>query len=297
MQVDTIEEHLVAHVLPALAPDSPFRLAEPQVQRSAALTRLEATAGEAVRAELMAVLEPEPAVTLGSTLAARRALFERWEALAASRDAIFRAPTTYRVAMETLEPHRLYLDGFGELREHDATLGDRAVVRAYLAARDALAGVVERHELQHRYDYRAGLLDTVPAGLTGTLLRMEAGAPLEERARAVVAELSAYTASIAESETLAHTELLLLGRHVLGLGGARRNEADAAGFMLDELYAALFPGEPVSGRTPLHHATRLERLLRTPSDQLRATLRGLWERWFGRALPSARPVARRTSVE
>ena len=131
----------------------------------------------------------------------------------------------------------------------------------------------------------------MPPGLAGTLLRLEAGAPLDEHARLVVAELSAYTASIAESEALAKTELLLLSRHALGLGGGRRNEAQAAGFLLEQLDAALFAEGPIVGHGPVHYAARVERLLQVPSAQLRAQVRALWERWFGRSLPVVQAVS------
>lgn len=291
IQVDRIEEHLVAHLLPTLKPDAPFRLAGPEVTRSGELTRLEAVAGEAIREELLAVLDPSAALTLGTTMHDRRALFERWQNLASGRDAVFYAPTTYEVDMDSLEPFRWQLDGFSQLREAHRVLGEDAVVRAYLDARDALAQVVERHELQHRFDYREGVFDALPAALAGTLVHLEAGAPLDDRARVVVAELSAYSASIAESEALAKTELLLLGRHVLGLRGGRRNEAQAAGFLLEQLDAALFPEGPIVGRRPVHYAARMERLLQVPGQRLRATLRALWESWFARTLPAARPVA------
>jgi hypothetical protein len=49
--------------------------------------------------------------TLGTTLHARRALFERWQNLASGREAVFYAPTTYEVDMQQLEPHRWQLDG------------------------------------------------------------------------------------------------------------------------------------------------------------------------------------------
>lgn len=281
----------MAHLLPTLKPDAPFRLAGPEVTRSGELTRLEAVAGQAIREELFAVLDPSAALTLGTTMHDRRALFERWQNLASGRNAVFHAPTTYEVDMDSLEPFRWQLDGFSQLREAHRVLGEDAVVRAYLDARDALAEVVERHELQHRFDYREGVFDALPAGLAGTLIHLEAGAPLDDRARIVVAELSAYSASIAESEALAKTELLLLGRHVLGLRGGRRNEAQAAGFLLEQLDAALFAEGPIVGRRPVHYAARMERLLQLPGQTLRAALRTLWERWFGRALPTSRPVA------
>jgi len=227
--------------------------------------------------------------TLGTTLHARRVLFERWQNLASGRNAVFRAPTTYEVDVAALEPYRLELPGFQELREAHRALGEPATVEAYLLTHDLLVRSVERHELQHRYDYREGVLDTLPAGLAGTLLLHEAGAPLEGDARVVVAELSAYCAAMADGPVV-KTELGLLARHLLGLGGGRRQEARAGDFLLTELDAALFPDGPIIGDRPVHHAARVEHLLAEPSERLRSTLRALWERWFGRSLPARRPV-------
>lgn len=290
VQVDQIEEHLVAHLLPALSPDASFRYAEPHVRRSDALTRLEQLAGRVIREELGAALDPAAGVTLGTTLHARRALFERWQGLASRRDAVFHAPTTYEVDMAQLEPHRWQLDGFQELREAHRVLGEPAIVSAYLAAHRALVRSVERHELQHRFDYREGVLDTTPVGLAGRLVPLAAGVPLEGDLRVVVAELSAYGAAMADGP-VTKTELALLTRHLLGLGGGRRHEARAGGFLLAELDAALFPGGPIVGDRPVHHAARAERLLAEPTERLRSTLRALWERWFGRALPAMQSVS------
>lgn len=289
VQVDRIEEHLVAHLLPTLARSASFRYAEPHVQRSDALTRLEALAGLAIREELMTGLERDAGVRLGTTLQERRALFERWQNLASERDAVFFAPTTYEVDMDALEPHRLALDGFAQLRTQHDTLGEAEVVAAYQHAHETLVQSVTRHELQHRFDYREGTFESAPAALTGTLLPLDAGAALDANERVIVAELSAYCAAMADGP-LTKTELALLTRHVLGLGGARRQEARAAGFLLSELDTALFPREPILGDRPLHHAARAERLLGQPTARLRSTLRTLWERWFGRALPRMRPA-------
>ena len=284
VQVDRIEEHLVAHLLPTLAPGVSFRYAEPHVRRSEALTRLEQLAGQVIREELMAALDEAAGATLGTTLHARRALFERWQNLASGREAVFYAPTTYEVDMQQLEPHRWQLDGFQQLREAHRVLGEPAIVSAYLRAHTALVRSVERHELQHRFDYREGVLDTTPAGLAGTLLPLDVGAPLEGDLRVVVAELSAYCAAMADGP-VTKTELALLTRHLLGLGGGRRHKARAGGFLLAELDAALAPDGPIVGDRPTHHAARAERLLAVPTERLRSTLRMLWERWFGRALP------------
>ena len=146
--MDRIEEHLVAHLLPTLAPGVSFRYAEPHVRRSEALTRLEQLAGQVIREELMAALDEAAGATLGTTLHARRALFERWQNLASGREAVFYAPTTYEVDMQQLEPHRWQLDGFQQLREAHRVLGEPAIVSAYLRAHTALVRSVERHELQ-----------------------------------------------------------------------------------------------------------------------------------------------------
>lgn len=285
VQVDRIEEHLVADLLPTLAPDVSFRYAEPHVQRAEALTQLEALAGQAIRSELMTGLVPEDGVALGTTLHARRALFERWQDVLSGQDAVFLAPTTYEVDMQALEPYRWELPGFPELRALHDTLGEAAIVTAYLHAHDTLVRSVQRHELQHRYDYREGVFDTAPAGLAGSLLPVETGALLSADQRVVVAELSAYCAAMADGPAT-KTELALLMQHMLGLGGGRRQEARAGGFLVTALYAALFPAEPILGDRPIHHAARAQRLLAEPTGRLRTALRALWERWFGGALPS-----------
>lgn len=285
VQVDRIEEHLVAHLLPTLAPDVSFRYAEPHVQRTEALTRLEALAGQAIRAELMTGLVSEDGVALGTTLHARRALFERWQDVVSERSAVFVAPTTYEVDLQPLEPYRWELPGFPELRQQHDTLGEPAIVAAYLHTHDTLVRSVQRHELQHRYDYREAVFESAPAGLAEPLLHVEAGAQLSADQRVVVAELSAYCAAMADGPAT-KTELALLVQHMLGLGGGRRHEARAGSFLVAALYAELVPGEPILGDRPIHHAARTERLLAEPTGRLRSALRALWQRWFGRPLPS-----------
>ena len=63
---------------------------------------------------------------------------------ASERDAVFFAPTTYEVDMDALEPHRLALDGFAQLRTQHDTLGEAEVVAAYQHAHETLVQSVRK---------------------------------------------------------------------------------------------------------------------------------------------------------
>ena len=291
VQIDRIEEHLLAHVLPALQPDGVFRYAPASATRTPAMTQLEELASASIRGELLALVPAEAGMALAGAIHTRRALFERWQEAARRQDAVFRLPTTYEIDMESLEPYRWQLEGFSELRRVHRVLGEDATVHAYITLRDALVRSVTRHELQHRYDYREGIFDQVPAGLAEALLHQPAGEPLEGVSRATVAELSAYCAAVAEGGDVTKTELTLLSRHLLGVGMGRPAEARAAFFLLEQLDALLFPDGPIIGRRPIHSATRVQRILGRDAAEIRAGARQLWERWFGRPLPRWEPSA------
>lgn len=217
VSLDEVETELVRWVLPSLEPNEPAELLDEE-SRDPKLDwqqSLQLAAGTAIRQEIDT--GKDPIVTeVGRLLAKRRRLLRSWK-----RD------------MSALG-HRLYLPdrlvpeadyekdlagrmGRGELADwadlHDDLL-DKKHLAAFERIRDAHAAAVQRHEVQHRIDFRRELLPMPPSVKTMLDVREEiALAPTSLPAR-VRDEHSAYLASLATSG-YPHTDLVLFSRFML----------------------------------------------------------------------------------
>ncbi|MEM1418108.1 MAG: hypothetical protein AAGH15_24645 [Myxococcota bacterium] len=277
-----IEEHLVGHVLPALAPESAMPLSDPASSVESWVPRLQSAVAAAARAEAAALAgDGETVERLGAIFEQRAALVRRW-----NERLDLRVVLPQRVDLTTRE-----LAGLREIvprREWRALERTRSEAsrpelrRAYAALEAALVASVERHEVQHRLDYlaRGDAAETLEVRVDGRPF------PIGERG---TAELSAYLAELARGPELVRTNLALVTRHVFDRRRWGSAEANAALVILDQLRDAL---EGPSGaiwvgrRVDRAAAARLVRaLLERPTGALSAAAAARWEVLFGRPLP------------
>ena len=203
--LDQIDEHVATKILPVLAPDAPFPLADDQYQQTAEGRAIAKLAGAAVRAELMAALgtDAPAAQQIAALLAERNRMLETWrdelhrQGWRMSRtDDLFlpdglvdqledKVPSSQRERVEHIEDEIARLEG------------PRIASRCH----ELVAATIRRHEAQHGLDDEREEMLRYPKVLEALLGPAEVdGVPRRsvERARH---ELSAYTSQLANDPT------------------------------------------------------------------------------------------------
>jgi hypothetical protein len=190
-----------------------------------------------------------------------------------------------------------------ELSEWDELHGELlapANEAAFRAVRDRYAAAVARHELQHRADYRRGLVP-VPEPLQ-RLLGIPSGLDAPEGSRAARAreELSAYLATMATPGLGATRELVLLTRFLFDKRWWGNPYGDAAFVALRELAIEL--GVPLPMQLTqrgavlrARAATVLLGILARSDEDVRAAAERAWERMYESKLPEVRDVSARVN--
>ncbi len=216
--LDTIETDLVTGIVPALRPGERFELVgDADTRRGAWVEALEKKAGDRARAELGAEADDPRFSRLAELLARRRSLVRKWAATLPQLGLVLHVPQRYvpEARYEEELSHRVPRRDLDEWKELHEELMKPSMLDAFVALRRRVVGSVERHEIQHRLDYGAGLL-AVPPDICALLgidnpLGVSA-ASVGGRARD---ELSAYLAQIASGATPIR-DLLLLSRSLFG---------------------------------------------------------------------------------
>jgi hypothetical protein len=280
VSLDEVESQLVQYVLPALAPGEPVELLD-EVSLDGSLAwqkTLQDRAGEAVRAE---VGRGADAATgeVGQLLARRRKLIRSWRTdLAALGHRL--------VIPERLIPEADYVHdlagrlGRGELADWEDVHDDLHAeprLRAFERVRDGFALAVQRHELQHRLDFRLELVPLPPSlrellGVRNELALSPTSLPLRVRD-----EHAAYLASLA-STSYPHTDTVLLSRFLFDKSQWGDVYSYTALAVLSDLATHLdvVPSEPLVERRAIVRervARLLERLLSFDDGALRDAAR------------------------
>lgn len=208
--LDTIERDLVQVVMPALREGGVARLVDEASREDGApwAQDVERSAGQALRRDYASYRSPDlDRVT--ALLARREDLYWEFTGALARTGATLVRPRRL-VSPDPLEA----LEGFvpvsslREWREVNESLDEARMRDAFGVVLDRVADRIERHELQHQIDFRAGLV-TLPADL-GALLGVVDPIVAPGRAAARCRdELSAELAAIATDPDLAATMLTL----------------------------------------------------------------------------------------
>jgi hypothetical protein len=276
VSLDEVETQLVQYVLPALAPGEPVELLdEASLDGSQAWqTTLQARAGEAVRAEVGRGAD-QATLEVGKLLAQRRKLIRSWRKdLAALGHRL--------VVPERLIPEADYVHdlagrlGRGELADwenlHDELVEDDRL-RAFERIRDGFALSVQRHELQHRLDFRLELLP-LPATVRELLgVRNELALGPTTLPIRVRDEHAAYLASLA-STSYPHTDIIVMSRFLFDKSqwGDAYSYTALALFLDLATHLDVAPKEPLVSRRAIVRervAELLERLLAFDDAALR----------------------------
>lgn len=291
--LDAVETDLVTIIGPSLKGGEPFELVD---DRGAAdqepwMKPIEKRAGELLRLELQTEAKRPEFLRLADLLAERRALVRKWVALLPGLGLVLRVPERYLPEANYEEDlaHRVPRRELDEWERIHGELRSRAMLDAFLGLRRRFTGSVERHEVQHRIDYTAGLVP-VPAVLAELLgVKNPLGAvfgSLPARARD---ELSAHLAQMADGGTPL-LDILLLSRSLfrerfdaysyaawatlLGVGRELGKDVDA------QIGTATVRSEQF-GRA-------LSLIVESPPHEIAAAARRFRQRSFGDELPRVR---------
>ena len=291
--LDETESLLVTYVLPALAPNAPLELCDPESvdEKAPWQDALRKRAGEVVRAEFARVADDDLR-EVGRLLARRAELVKSWD------------KTMAQLGLRLLLPTRLVPEGdystelrrrigVRELSEWDdlhASLVSKRLYGAFTRARDLAASGTERHEVQHRLDYARGFVG-LPDELQ-SMLGVENPLDVAPSAYAgrVRAEYSAYLAQLAEGASSPQIGVLDLSHFMFDArdrGGVYGNTALA-------VIRSLAKHLDIPGHDRLVYAGRPMRktlsevviaIWSRPEAELRKAAREIWERAYGVALP------------
>lgn len=294
---DELESDLVRYVLPAVPAGERVELVDDESRDDGAAWQdeVETRAAAIIRADYAGAspAERDAAVRVGKLLARRRELVKKWRRQIAGLGLRLRVP-------ERLVPEADYAEDLarriprGELSEWDELhdeLTSKEGEAAFRLLRDRYAAAVARHELQHRADYRRGLVP-VPVPLQRALgIPSGLDAPEGSRAARAREELSAYLASMATPGLGARRELVLLTRFLFDRRSWGYPYCDAAFVALAEIGKELgVPDiEPLSSRGTLlrGRATKvLVAITDRPDEDVRAAAERAWERMYDAKLPT-----------
>ncbi len=299
--LDQIESDLVRDVLPALPTTETMHLVdeETELKNPPWVEKLNLRGAKLVREYFAAVPEGRDASVqkVGELLARRRALVAKWRTELAGLGHVLVVPERLVPEADYAEELSLRVPRAG-LHEWDA-LHDELLTRGHLAAferlRDHYVASVERHEVQHRLDYRRDLVP-VPL-LLAELLGVDnpLDAPYGTRAARARDEMSAFLASVIDSGPSPALELALMARHAFAkhsLGNAY-SYAVLAAFIGIARELKIDTEELLRGRRIRreHTAALFLALTARPPEQIREAARRFYKESYGQALPAVKTTS------
>ena len=299
--LDQIESDLVRDVLPALPAGERMRLAdeETEIEGEPWVQSIGERGAKLVRSYFDRVPEGrDPNVRrVAELLARRRALIVGWKKDLAGLGHVLVVPERLIPEADYAEALSLRVPRAG-LHEWNA-LHDELLEKDKLAAferlRNHYVASVERHEVQHRLDYRRGLIPVPP--LLSELLGLEnpLDAAYGSRAARARDEMSAFLASIIDSGPSPELELALMARHAFarhGLGNAY-SYAVLAAFMGIARELKIDDAAILGGRVIRRERVAALFLAITdrPAADIRNAARRFYAASYGQPLPSVKTVS------
>jgi hypothetical protein len=288
VSLDMIEREVVTLIAPALAPDGRVRLVDRESQEIGGewIEKLQRSAAAAFRRDFESFRTPAMAEVI-ALLAERDKLFRQFQSAAQHGDLELAKPTTLvsRGGVEALEG-RVLGSILRRWREVNSDLDRESARMAFEELLSRYGERVDRHELQHQIDYRAGLT-TIPAELRA-MLGLPDTLDISPRSNAARcrAELSADLAALAESGTLAGTALTLTASPVFDRSSWNTPHAFGGAVILHAIAAelGLTTLAPLGSRGQFDRARATEIFIdvaqRAPSDIARAA-RAAYAKLFG----------------
>ena len=288
--LDQIDEHVATHVLPVLAPDAPYELADETYQRHDGAA-IAIVAGDAVRRELASAFGPDAtrAHQIAALLAERALLIEDWRVIMERKG--WRIARTDNLFL----PDKLIESLDGDVPSYQRKRATE--IEEQLAALEApriasrchqlVAATIRRHEAQHGLDEdREEPLryPTILEELLGAATDQD-GEPLR-RVSSARAELSAYTSQLANDLVTPQLSLWNVARFAFTERQWGTSESYAAILIIEGLARQLklpSPGPVIHDRQidRARLAALLEPLARLDGAALRTAARGLWREHYG----------------
>jgi hypothetical protein len=304
--LDQIESDLVRDVLPALPASESMHLVdeETEIQNPPWVAKVNERGAKLVREYFSTVPEGRDASVqkVGELLARRRALVAKWRTELAGLGHILVVPERLVPEADYAEELSLRVPRAG-LHEWDA-LHDELLTRANLSAferlRNHYVASVERHEVQHRLDYRRDLVP-VPS-LLAELLGVEnpLDAPYGTRPARARDEMSAFLASVIDSGPSPALELALMARHVF----AKHSLGNAYSYAVLGAFIGIarelkIDTERLIGWRRIRRenaAALFLALTERPPDQIRKAARRFYHASYGQPLPAVKTTSKKENA-
>lgn len=289
--LDQIDEHVATKIIPVLAADAPFPLADREYLATPEGQEVARVAGAAVRAELMAALGPDAAAAgrVAGLLAERNALIDTWrdelhrQGLRMVRtDELFlpdglidqlagRVPTSQRERVLAIEEEIARLEG------------PRLAVRCH----ELVAATIRRHEAQHGLDDEREEMLRYPPALEALLgpAEVKPGVPRRsvERARH---ELSAYASQLANDPITPQFSLWNVAQFAFARSSWGTPESYAGVLLVEGVARHL----GIAAAGPVIHDRVIDRarlaklaipLAAIPATRIQEAARAAWRELFG----------------
>lgn len=291
---ERIDEEVATDIIPVLAKDAPYPLADHAYLLSKDGKELAALVGQVVRAEYAAALGDDAprAQKIATLLVERQDLIETW------RDALARRHLAMVTTNELFLPDGLIgqLDGLVPHYQAERVEAIEDAVAALDAPRIAsrihelVAATVRRHEAEHGYDFDRETDLRYPQPLADML-----GPPHDDQGnpiaivRAARAELSAYLSQIANDPVTPHAAFWHLARQAFDKDRWYTGEMYAAYVVIEGLARHLAPELTPVGRGNDRLAPLARVIAKTPGPKLREAASALWSELYGEPLTTITP--------
>jgi hypothetical protein len=291
---DRIDTEVASDIIPVLAKDAPYPLADHEYLLSKDGKELATMVGQTVRAEYAAALGADAprAQQIATLLVERQGLIEQWrDALArrhvgmVSTDELF-LPDGLLDALDGLVPH-YQVERVQAIEDQIASLdAPRIASRIH----ELVAATVRRHEAEHGFDFDRETDLRYPQPLADML-----GPPHDEQGNPVAvvrsarAEMSAYLSQIANDPVTPHAAFWHLARQAFDKDRWFTGEMYAAYVVIEGLSRHLAPDLTPVGRGNERLAPLARRIARTPGPQLRLAAQQLWSELYGEPYTTITP--------
>jgi hypothetical protein len=291
---ERIDEEVATDIIPVLAKDAPYPLADHEYLLSKEGKELAALVGTTVRAEYAAALGADApnAQKIATLLVERQDLIEQW------RDALARRHLAMVTTNELFLPDGL-LDALDGLVPHyqaerveaiEDAIAELGAPRIASRIHDLVAATVRRHEAEHGFDFDRETDLRYPQPLADMLgpPHDDAGHPVAI-VRSARAELSAYLSQIANDPVTPHAAFWHLARQAFDKDRWYTGEMYAAYVVIEGLARHLAPGLDPVGRGNARLAPLARVIATTPGPKLREAATQLWSELYGEPLTTITP--------
>ena len=291
LHLERIDENVASDVMPVLADDAEYPLADREWQLTDTGKALAAKIGAVVRNEYRAALgerDAKPTSEIAKLLIKRNEIVDEWRDHLRRKNIVFTRtenlflPPNLLTQLEDVTPNYQR----NKVRDIEERLAQLEAPRIHARIHDFVAATVRRHEAQHGFDYDRDTELRYPQVLLDML-----GSPHDDEgnARGLVrsarVELAAYLSEIANDPITPQAALWHLGKQVFDRDRRGTGEFYAGIVVLEGLGRQLgVPDDGVRWNRGLDRermAKFATAIAAAPADKLRAAAKALWLELYG----------------